>query len=107
MIKTVTYMRVPEEMCLGRNRFFHTAGIDVYGDGNTVYLEPRTGKNVGSSACRVVVPIEDALAVASALQDVFEAGRRQDIVPDAPPPQAGRLARLVATWRGQPHPVDA
>lgn len=74
MLKTVTYSRVPEALCLGRNRYSWTGGLDMFeGADKTIYLEPRTGRNVGSSACRVVIPIEDIPEVIASLSEVHKA----------------------------------
>lgn len=98
-IKTIAYTRVPELQCLGRNRYFSTAGIDLFMHGPDIRLEPRTGKDMPSGACRIVIPRENAFDVATAL--VQFAGDTALLRYEEPAPP-GRLARLVAKWRGQP-----
>lgn len=76
MYKRVIYDRVPGVQCLGRNRYFETAGIDMFlvfdEAGKALVLEPRTGKNESSAACRIVIPWENVSDVAAALVESAE-----------------------------------
>lgn len=108
MRRTISYSRVPEIQCLGRNRYFNTAGADIYvtPDG-TVCVEPRTGKNISSGACRVVFPVEDVPMFVATLWEVYRTGRwgavnAADFGAPLNSPSPGRLARIVAKWRGAP-----
>ena len=100
MMKTITYPRVPEGQCLGRNRLMQTGGIEVMDAdfGREVWLYPMTSKHTGSNACKVVIPVESIDDVVAGLQ----AFQPQPAEPSMP---AGRLARLVAKWRGGPYPA--
>ncbi len=102
MMKTIIYPRVPEGQCLGRNRFMQTGGIEVMdGDfGREVWLYPMTSKPTGSNACKIVIPTEAIPEVVGALTS-FTPPATWDPTPVAP----GRLARLVAKWRGGPYPA--
>ena len=101
MEKIVKYGRTPQvACCLGRNRYFKTSGLEVY-EGpveDTVYLNPVTGRGLGTDACRIVIPKEAIVQVAKALLTFAPplANHEADTLP------AGRLARLVSKWRHMP-----
>lgn len=105
MEKHVKYGRTPQiACCLGRNRYFKTSGLEIY-EGpveDTVYLNPITGRGFGTDACRIVIPKEAIAQVADALIE-FAPKLTVPKEDDTLPP--GRLARLVARFRGGPFPV--
>ena len=102
MMKTITYPRVPEGQCLGRNRSMQTGGLDIYESGlpqePEIHLTPRTSKGHGSDACRIVIPREGIPAVVDALTQLYYGG----VMAPVADPTPGRLARLVSKWRHMP-----
>lgn len=104
MMKTILYPRVPEGQCLGRNRLMQTGGIEIMNSdfGREVWLYPMTSKHTGSNACKVVIPVEsidDVIAGLKAFQPERQGVDPRETADTLP---AGRLARLVARWRGVP-----